>query len=233
MKSMKKIALLVALTFLVSSLAFAAPLDNYKKAGNAALGIFYKYDKISSDAIGGGTGKSSESALAFNLAATIAKNLALEFNYGGNPKVAMVAAGGGAGSAYGNLKYLDYDIKIKYMATKANKMAVTPYVGFAYDKIKDKYPSAPQFDEKDSRGQAIIGVAGVFTLANKFKAYADVGLGTKLFAWKVGLSYEVAKKLDIDLGYSWRRCEFKEYAGVNEPKLTKKGLLFGITIKFQ
>jgi opacity protein-like surface antigen len=208
-------ALLAAL--MVSQMALAAPLDDYGKAGNFAVGAYYRHSKYTSE----GEEILKKSGFGLDLAGTVSKKIALEFSYNGADKKTDEVGD--------TIKFLSYDFNVKYMACKTDKIAIMPYVGLSLDRIKVDENSDSW---KETRTQAVIGATGVFKLADKMKAYADLGLGGKLFRWKLGLAYEVVKNLDVDLGYAWRRVKMDNDLG-EDFKITRKGIMIGLTYKFQ
>ena len=211
----KRLVLIVALAIvlLMAGSALAAPLTDYSKAGNAALSLRGKDNRIS---LGGDS--FSKTGYDMNLTFTVARNFALEFDYGGPVKKTVSGT---------DIKYLNYDLKYKYMAAKNDIVTLIPYLGLTYDRfsVDGLY--------KDSKNKAIIGATGVFSLIGPYKLYLDVGVGSKFASWEVGASYAIIGGVEFDLGYSWRRCEFGgSIGGSSKPKIDRKGLFLGITCKF-
>jgi hypothetical protein len=80
-----------------------------------------------------------------------------------------------------------------------------------------------------------IGLVGSIPLAEKTTAYATAGFGSKLTAYKLGVSYAVASNLELDAFYGYNKYKDLAWEGEysnNHSDFTVKGAGYGITYKF-
>lgn len=216
----KSLFLALVLVMFIASSTFAAPLDDYSKAGNVGLSVWVMHagldtDRKSKEPWGPGFAESFDAAnkwsLGGELTVTVAPKWAIGFEYAGtNGKHVQVQDFIGAYSTEERNKLSSSLVKVKYQVYKDERLFLAPYIGFARNRAKiNNYQHRPMigyagYDYKtESRTSILAGVTAVYALdkPGKLKTYLDAAAGNKMYSWNIGVSYQVAKNLDFDFGY--------------------------------
>jgi predicted porin len=77
-----------------------------------------------------------------------------------------------------------------------------------------------------------VGVIGKTQLAKKTNGYAKVGFGKDLQEYKVGLTYDLSKQAQFDLGYGYLKIDDLDLVDSNRYDATSKGWYYGLNFKF-
>lgn len=223
----KKIVGIVAGLSLVTSLACAAPLNDFSQ-GKVAIDISARPsgDIKVSDSIGSET-YDAKTNWEYGLTVGLGNKFAFEYkNF--NPKSKDYNTI--LGTANGKLNTQEFNILYKADDN------FTIFTGF--NKVKSSYDIAGHDLDGDSKTNWQIGVTGQTKLSDKITGYATVAAGKDSNAWKIGAAYAIDKNLDFNLFYAENKYDKVKYNNIiaagfgNDADYTIKGMGYGVTYKF-
>ncbi|MDR1702051.1 MAG: porin family protein [Sporomusaceae bacterium] len=222
----KKIALLTACLFLMSSAAFAAPLTDYE-SGKASIDLMVR---------------SSKNTLSF-------ADFDFDSKYNWEPSVTVgiadkwalqyrnLNAKSGATDSSGYVIGIPYYGKAtaKLQASEFNVLySLTPqvsaFIGYVSAKgnIYAENYIGPNIDASSSRTNTWqVGVLGNAPLAEKVSAYGVFGAGSKWLNYEIGLSYAFTENVEFNVDYRYVKAK-----DLDEVDFRTKGFGFGVTYKF-
>ena len=87
----------------------------------------------------------------------------------------------------------------------------------------------------DTRNIWQFGIEGHAKLADKLVGFASLGAGSGLETFNIGLGYEVAPNVEVNVGYGYNKI--KDFTYINstpgyKEDFTAKGMKYGVTFKF-
>ncbi len=97
------------------------------------------------------------------------------------------------------------------------------------------YDSVNANTTASNKNVAQAGLVGTAQIAAKTRLYGVVGVGKDLVNYEVGVAYEIAKGLDFNLVYRYKKVENLDDTTFGlryKDDVTAKGLGYGITYKF-
>lgn len=225
---MKKIIFPTALLLLMTATGFASPLVDYN-AGNVAVDVSLQAPKIKDDnEAAGSTGDlSGKNVAGFGLTAGLGSNLAIQYNQVSPKSKDKTVDGFGGPYAY----HEKVDVRELNILYKVDKN-FSALAGFG--QVKGSYYTDGYSEETNKQHIFHVGFVGTVPLADKTTAYSTAVFGRNETSWKMGLSYEVAKDLDLNVFYGYNK--YKNIGGWDsidaESDFTVKGVGYGITYKF-
>lgn len=214
---MKKAILTLALLFVFTSMAFASPLTDYS-AENTSIDITWRPNtSMTNNYTSGMFGSSSDTfdgkrgTFDWSVTTGLGNNFALQY------------------SQYRPEGRYDYGMNTKElnMLYKMNKN-MSVFAGYHRAGFIGDY-----VDNKTSCLQA--GIIAYNKVAEKTTLYGLVGAGEKMLNWEVGVSQEVAKNLELNFNYRYKRVQdfSTEYYGTTyKEDIIAKGFGYGVTYKF-
>ncbi len=236
-KMLKKVVLGTILTLSVASICAAGPLTDYSQ-GKTSLDLTYKPSsdlEIEGFSI---DGKSANFDVGFT--AGLGNKTAIQYRFGTADSKSYSYTGDLYGySVDGSAKTtLDaHELNVLYQLDKN----VSAFVGFTSTRVGGKVSGtvdgiAGSESVKTTNNGFQVGFVGTAELADKLNAYGVVGVGNKITNYEVGLSYEVAKNTELNLGYrntKYKNLEVSAY-GYTTPEFSYKteGLTLGVTMRF-
>lgn len=257
---MKKGIILAFILSLLASSAMAAPLDDYSKAGNVGFSIYIIRSDMEDDRNGDGFHRvysyGDKWSWGGELTISFAPKWAVSFDYAQHKNKDKHFFSNIDRDDSMSSKLKSSNIKLKYQAYKNERLFVAPYLGIAVNKLKQSHTSdwtrsglgVVNFNFETKRKNSLLaGVTLVYGVdkESKFKTYFDAAVGSKVYSWNLGISYEVAKNLDMDFGYRYYKAKGMGYhypdTGVgalvflgDHGKIdsTSKGIYFGLSYKF-
>ena len=258
-------------TFLFSMLLLigstqASPLDDYSKAGNVGISIYTMRADMGDDYTGSrwywfnsGVDFGSKWSWGGELTVTVAPKWALSFDYAQYKNKERLAHDWGLSKDNLSSSLRSTNLKLKYQAYAKERLTLTPYLGIGLNKSRQflRYgvmsnTSTLGYSTK-RKTNLMAGLTAVYALdkEKRFKTYFDGALGSKMYSWNIGVSYEVVKNLEMDFGYKCYQVRGLEYGYPNTAltssngnihyyladngkiKSTSKGIYFGLSYKFR
>ncbi len=211
---MKKLAVILAVllcTFMTAGVTTASPLTDYS-AGKVALDVNWTPSldlEAEGETIDGKNGNYD-----FGLTAGLGNNWAIQYRYF-NP-VSKDYDGYHAGVR-------SQEVNILYKLDKN----LSAFAGWHQAKLTTNYPGL----SLDNKSTWQVGLIGTTELGKKTTLYGIVGAGSSLLNAEAGFAYALAKDLDVNLFYRYKRIDDLK---VNDYELdtTTKGFGLGLTYKF-
>lgn len=224
----KKIVGIVAGLSLVTSLACAAPLNDFSQ-GKVAVDISARPSgDFKVNYITGSKTYDANTNWEYGLTVGLGNKFAVEYkNF--NPKTKDNAI---LGAFTEKLDTQEFNILYK-----ANDN-FTIFTGF--NKVKSSLDIAGHDFDGDSKTNWQIGVTGQTKLSDKITGYATVAAGKDSSVWKIGAAYAIDKNLDFNLFYAENKYDKVKYndslvaARISDADAdyTIKGVGYGLTYKF-
>jgi len=220
MKRMVAIATAVVCSCLVASVAVASPLKDYSLGKTAADYTCYPNENVTDSWSGSDSGTTTEhpkkANYSWGVTTGLDGNLAVQYPQF-NPKM--------DDSDYG---VKTQEINVLY---KLNQQ-MSAFVGWH----QGKYSNTAYSDYTMENENAIqVGLVGSMPIAPKTELFGVVGLGKDLANYEAGISYKIAKNLDVNAEYRYKKvknledsCEGYYY----HDTITAKGVGLGITYSF-
>jgi outer membrane immunogenic protein len=201
---MKKIILgTVALSLLVTSAAYAAPMTNMDKGTGKVDASF----SMGSSLKGEGDGES--------------------IDFGGNNRYRLGATYGLGDKIGIDYKYVahagDYSSSVK--SHQLNLMYqfnpnVAAFAGYVHNR-------AEAVGVSDTENGYQVGVLGRMEIAKRTSAWASIGVGNKITAYEIGVGYDLTKNFDVNLFYNDTK-----YKGFDGADLKTHNVNLGVTYHF-
>lgn len=234
---MKRTLLLAfILVFCLSASVFAAPLNDYSKPGNFSLGLWWQRSEMKDDL----ENLTNPFAASYNFDSkwnvfgeatiVVAPKLALSLDYG------SYQSGQVQFPVDATIKLNSLNFKVKYEAYNKDRLFLAPYLGLARNKMNLTQRGITA--KSNTKNSFLLGLTTVYGLDKdeRLKAYLDLGFGNKARGWNLGMSYQVAKNLDFDLGYKWYKAKdmtyVSEFGDIINCDITSKGVYLGMTYRF-
>lgn len=263
----KSLFMAILLVIFVAGGVLAAPLDDYSKAGNVGISI-YTIRSDSKDKRQTATDDSVNNTYfsrsffydnKWNWGGEITVSFAPCWAFSTDYSQVKSNKGNFFNDGMHNMnmktKLTSTNIKLKYQAYKDSRIFIAPYLGVAVNKLRqtDKtveftglYSEAHSFESK-RKSNLLAGLTLVYSLdkTGSLKTYFDAAVGSNVYSYNIGLSYRLAKNLDLDFGYKYSQIKNLKYSYpvANYPntfrpadngkiKNTSKGIYFGLSYKF-
>lgn len=211
---------------LVTSVGLAAPQVDVPKG---ELNIEYTYTPDTSNDLtlnpGGMSGDRDGKASQYGLTYGFEKGYALYLSSGEYKLDPFVS---GLSSLTPKLEVKDLQIQKKL----DNNVAAFIGVKQLTTKIDEDTPSGTLGAHTDDQNLWEVGVIGKTRLFKKTDGYAKVGFGNDLKEYKVGLTYDLAKNAQFDLGYGYLSVDNLDLVGSDSYDATSKGWYYGLNVKF-
>lgn len=224
----KKVLGIVAALSLVTSLGFAAPMNDFSQ-GKVAVDISARPSgDIEVSDNGGSTTYDGKTSWEYGVTVGLGNNFAFGYkNLDSKSKDYNFI------SPNDNGKVKTNEFNILY---KANEN-FTVFTGV--NTVKSVYEVAGIELEGDSNTNWQVGVTGQAPIGERLTGYATVAAGKDSNAWKIGASYAIDKTLDFNLFYAANKYKNVKYNDIisnlyvdDKADYTIKGMGYGITYKF-
>jgi len=210
----KKILLGVAVGMSLSTIAFAAPLENYD-AGKAEVNI--GTSALPAMSIGGDGANTTTSGVKHRIygGATVGlgHKLALQYRYTDSqmkPNEEEV-----------NFRTQEYNLRYKVDKN------VSIYAGEMHARLGLTGPDSGEI----SRNIFQVGAQYQAPISKRLVGWGAMGFGSNMQHYEAGIGYKVADNLDLDLMYQY--TEVKDFkTDVGSDAVTSKGLYAGLSFKF-
>lgn len=219
----KKVLAFVAASMLVSSVGFAAPLNDFSQ-GKVAVDLTYRNTDSSMSTASFSQDFDKKYNLDLGLTVGLGNNLAFQYkHFDGKSKDTTLP---NAKIANAKMNMNEYNV----LYGLGNNVAV--YAGLATFKGEMNNLTTPSDGgSSDTNNRWQLGVMDTVQLGDKTSAWAKVGVGKDLTSWEVGVGYAIDKNVDFNVDY--RSIEAKKLSGERgESDMKLKGLGFGVTYKF-
>lgn len=229
---MKKISLLVVAFLFISSIALASPLTDYS-LGKSAVDItwfsnLHMTDQYTSILNAAGNGTDAANGKHGNLDLSLTTGLggkwAIQYRQF-NPETKDYTTFGRVQRFGVRSQELDALYKID--------KNLSAFVG--WHQARYTYDSINANTTASNKNVVQVGLVGTTQIATKTQLYGVGGVGKDLVTYEIGVSYEIAKGLDFNLLYRYKKVENLDDATFGIPyrdNVTVKGLGYGITYKF-
>ena len=215
----KKTATLISAMLLISSVGFASPLNDYS-AGKTAIDLTVRSNADINWVDGGAsadlTGKSGN--LDWSITTGLGNKWAIQFRqFNAESKIGLWDDAWKTKSQEVNVLYqLDKNVSAFVGSFRASNNNITTGLNTG------------------TKSTAQFGLIGSTKIAENTALYGIIGLGSGIRNLEVGLSYEVARNLELNLSYRSLKVTGIPYGpgwGPNS-EYTAKGLGYGLTYKF-
>lgn len=213
---MKKLAVILAVllcTFMTAGVTTASPLTDYS-AGKVALDINWTPSLDMEANSLTGDGKSGN--FDYGLTAGLGNNWAIQYRYF-NP----------VSKDYGGIHagVRSQEVNILYKLDKN----LSAFAGWHQARLTT---NAPGFS-LPSKSTWQVGLIGTTELGKKTTLYGIVGAGSSLLNAEAGFAYALAKDLDVNLFYRYKRIDDLKVDGYSgDIDATVKGFGLGLTYRF-
>lgn len=216
----------MAVLVLTASSGFAAPLTDYS-LGKTAIDLTVRRNDVGVK--GPDYDLSFKKKYNMEWGATVGLGSNFAFQYSGfNADSKDITHQGVTG--HGKLR--GHEFNVLYQLAKTDKASVSAFLGAATNKWSITTAGDGTSSTKN-KTRFQIGALGTVNLSSKTMAYTSIGLGSKLVNWKIGVSQQVAKNLELNLDYRYYKA--KDLTGndfSDEVDVTNKGIGLGLTFKF-
>lgn len=223
----KKVLGMVAALSLITSVGFAAPLNDFSQ-GKVAIDVSARPsgDIKVSDSTGSATydGKTN---WEYGVTVGLGNNFAFEYkNF--NPKSKDYNLSGY--TANGKLDTQEFNILYKVDKN------FTVFTGV--NTVKSEYSVGGLDLDGDSETNWQLGVTGQAPIGKNLTGYATVAAGQDSHSWKIGAAYAIDKNLDFNLFYAenkYNKVKYNDNLATgfgNDADYTVKGMGYGLTYKF-
>ena len=219
---MKKLAVILAVllcTLMAAGVTTASPLTDYS-AGKVALDVNWT-PRLDLEA-DGGTIDGKNGNFDYGLTAGLGGKWAIQYRYF-NPVSTdyFVDYGSLTGNYHAGVR--SQEVNILYKLDKN----LSAFAGWHQAKLTT---NAPGFS-LDNKSTWQVGLIGTTALGKKTTLYGIVGAGSSLLNAEAGFAYALAKDLDVNLFYRYKRIDDLK---VNDYELdtTTKGFGLGLTYRF-
>ena len=239
---MKKVILTSAILLAFSAVGMASPLTDYSQ-GKVAVDISVRpsMDVEGSDSSGILKADGKNNNLDLGLTVGLGNKFAFQYknNHGDSKKYLVndiIYGYAINGTIHSELKAQEFN-----MLYKVDK-SLSAFLGYTTAKASlhasgtvDGQPAAGSLAGNSANGYQV-GLIGTTLIGDKAVAYGVLGIGNKISSYEIGLSYEVAK--DIDLNIFYKDTKYKklklEYNGTQSGEFDYKasGIGYGVTFKF-
>lgn len=218
---MKKGLLITLLVMLVGAPAAAAPLTDYS-AGKTAIDLTYRQSEVNTY-FGRAFNPTFDEKYNLDLGLTVGlgNNFAFQYTHY-NAKSKDTDIQGNIWNA--RVKTQEFNILHKI----SNNISI--YTGIVRTDVN---ANTSGFGDVVSAGKDIwqLGLSGSTKLNGKTTAYASAGTGVDFLKWKLGLAYEVAPSLELNLDYQCIKANVND-DNVGRIEAKAKGFGMGLTYKF-
>ncbi|SDF77188.1 hypothetical protein [Sporomusa acidovorans] len=229
---MKKTAILAMTTaaILTASVGLAAPLTDYSK-GKTSIDVTWRQSDINAKSQLFNDDLDKQDNLDYGITTGLGNKFAVQYNYY-NAKskdttfsTSFVDSGTYEYKENGSLKTQEFNVLYKI------DKALSAYVGVA--QIKGTMYSDGYDFTSGKENKLQFGLIGSAKLFDKTTAYAQVGVASDFYKWKLGVSQEIAPNLELNVDYSRAQAKNMNFdGGVGAVDITTKGLGFGLSLKF-
>ena len=218
----KKIALTVASLFLMSSMAFAAPMTEYE-AGKISIDLTFRGSKNSTD-WSGGFKENFDRKYNFEPSITVgvAEGLAVQFR-NTNAKSKNTNPVNILGES-GTSKIRANEFNVLYSVAPNASV----FVGYVNSKVTNNYDDFGfEYSVEGKNNTYQLGVLGSMPFSDRFSGYGVLAIGGKSWRnYELGVSYGLSDDMDFNVSYRHIESNF-----VNAD-VKAKGFGFGITYRF-
>lgn len=206
---MKKVLILAVALLFVSGVCAASPLTDYSQ-GKAAIDITFNPNqdlKVGSESY---DGKSSNLDGSFTIG--VGNRFAVQYRQLDSEAVSNKL----------NVQEFNVLYKVNKHVSAYTGFAKTYYSVFANDGMELKGPNNNHWQ---------VGLIGSAPIYDKTTAYGIVSAGRDLRSWEVGVSYALAKNMELNVLYRDYKAENLSWGG-SSADARVKGLGYGLTFKF-
>lgn len=227
----KKIIGILAVSSLVTSLGFAAPLNDYSQ-GKVAVDVSARPSgdfKVSGSALDGTY--DGRTNWEYGLTVGLGNNFAFEYkNFNPKSKDYHYDLSGFPSTMNGKLDTQEFNILYKV----DNNFTVFTGV----NTVKSKYSLFGVDFDGNNKTNWQLGVTGQTPIGKNLTGYATVAAGQDSSSWRIGAAYAIDKNLDFNVFYAQNKYDDVKYDSTLASAVGRdadykiKGMGYGLTYKF-
>jgi opacity protein-like surface antigen len=224
---MKKFMLVFSVLMLFSSVALASPLMDYSAGKGSIDWMFFRPQMTVTQDGNKGDFPYKQTDFDGTITAGIGHNFALQYRYY-HPKFSFDSDLEELGHVTNSLKFDEYNVLYNI-----NKN-VSVYAGITSNEVKTRFTDG-FYSPWKTGNKWQVGLVTTTEIGPKTNFWGNFALGKDLSNWEVGISYEIAKNVELNVAYrDLQRKNYKEHIREWEPKcdLEAKGFSYGVTYKF-
>jgi len=227
---LKKVVILLLAAEIMTGTATAGPLTDYS-SGNTAIDLTWKPSLQLSDQFinfsnqsDTNQGDGENSTFHWGITTGFGKGWAIQYKQANSTRESI------PDENY-NFGVKSQEVNVLYQLNTSGNLAV--FAG--YHQAKFVYTENNHNAIPDTKNTLQLGLVGVYPMTAKTNLYGVVGAGKGLFNYELGLSYELAKNIDFNANYQYKKVRDLQSNWETNPftdDVTTKGFGYGITYKF-
>lgn len=227
MMILKKLVLTSVLTMgmFATGTAYAnLPNTDYSETGKGAVGVSFSRTDLDLEADGSTASFDKQWNFGAMAEVVVAPKWAVGLNY--------MCSKSDETLFFGNkleASLTTYELTAQYMAYQKDNFSLIPYVGWARDKAKFKVVSIGH-SVSESSNDFLLGTKLVYDFSKQFSSYADIGFGSDVFKWGIGVAYKFTPELALSVGYDYRKV--KDFEVFEDIDFKAKNFTVGLTYMF-